>query len=335
MTLVLGIDLETSGTDSSKDKILEIGCVLWDIETHQPVKQWSVLVNGFLGKITLTEANKMIHGLNEEMIQRHGYPLAKVIPVLKGFFKEADYIVAHNASFEKGFIYAIPEMQEFQDKAWIDTLCDVPYPLTMTSKNLTALATAHGLLNPFPHRSLSDVLMMLQIMSRYDFEEIVRLSKEDTLKISCYTTDEEERGVARKLGFFYSKLDKAYMADVKASRECDFHAWVLKIYPEAYTEPPIRLIAKVSFEEKDKARLLDYQFLNDGNRKIWYKMVRPQNIQRELDAAEDQFAVDIEYPSLPQTEKNGVDLGVYIINEQVLSEEPFSVNECPIHRETL
>lgn len=330
MTLVLGIDLETSGIDPSKDKILEIGCVLWDIESQQPVKQWSVLVNDFQDEIYLTELNKLVHGLTEEMIERHGYPLSKAVVVLKSFFKEATYIVAHNSSFEQGFIYAIPEMQEFLDKPWIDTLFDVPYPLTMTSRNLTALATAHGLLNPFPHRALSDVLMMLQIMSRYNFDEIVKLSTEETFKIKCFAADDEERGAAKKLGFFFSKPEKAFMADIKASREVEFKEWVLKVFPEAFTEPPVRLIANVPFEKKDLAKNLDYNFLNDGMRKIWYKRVRPQQIQKELDAAQGKFSVDIEYPSLPLNNDEGVDLSLFVIDEQLANQVMSTSSESEV-----
>ena len=41
-------------------------------------------------------------------------------------------------------------------------MTDVPYPETIATRKLTYLAADHGIVNPFAHRALFDVITMMQ-----------------------------------------------------------------------------------------------------------------------------------------------------------------------------
>jgi DNA polymerase III epsilon subunit-like protein len=45
MTLVCGVDVETTGFDPATERITEAGAVLWDWETRTPLELMSRLVN--------------------------------------------------------------------------------------------------------------------------------------------------------------------------------------------------------------------------------------------------------------------------------------------------
>lgn len=242
MTLLLGIDFETTGLDPEKDKIIEVGCCVMDTDTWQPVWAKSGLIDH--GSIELSKEITTLTGITTEMLARGCYPY-EIDSFLPSNYMNIEYLVAHNAAFEQSFI----NNNEFlgcldildQELPWIDTKTDIP---GHEGKKLTYLAADHGFVNPFPHRALFDVMTMFKVLSCYDFKEIERRVLADKVTLIA-NVPYDDREKAKALGFQWQsvvpgkwakrvpdfeadteihKAERAYVLVHKAEKENNGHA---------------------------------------------------------------------------------------------------------------
>ena len=188
VNLICGIDIEginenlqEKGVNPLKDRVLEIGAVLWDTNYGQPVEILSQLINE-TDRLPISEEVQEITGLTDDLINQYGKKDNEIIAfleLLKSLMEKSDFLMAHNgdhydrpmlgALFNR-FGIAIP------DKPWIDTTRDIEFPSKMVQKSLAMLEYSHGFINPFPHRALTDVLSMLKIADQYDFDRMGQLA---------------------------------------------------------------------------------------------------------------------------------------------------------------
>lgn len=186
---VLGIDLEGmnedlvyKGVNLLKDRITEIGAVLWDVRMNQPVKILSELINE-PDHLPITEEICELTGISDEMLDLYGIKnqeLEQFLITLSNLMKKADYIVAHNGNnYDRPMLGSLYNRMglEFPNTPWIDTASDVEFPNKIKGRSLSQLEYAHGFINPFSHRAVTDVLSMLKIASSYDFSRMALLSQ--------------------------------------------------------------------------------------------------------------------------------------------------------------
>jgi DNA polymerase III epsilon subunit-like protein len=233
---LLGLDLETTGFDFKNDYITEIGAVLWDTETQRPERIMSNLV---LNEETpqLTDEIVQITGITQSMLEAHGEPFELVYRRdLMHIAEEADYVVAHNAiGFDKPFL--TEECNKFGTSMlphhWIDTSVDVPYPDRVKTRKLVHLAAEHGFLNPFAHRAVFDVLTMMKVLSQYNIEDVVRLSKEPAVTLQALVSY-DNRTLASARGYRWKADTKQWLKNLKESqvekevKECGFATKVVQ-----------------------------------------------------------------------------------------------------------
>jgi len=200
---VLGLDLEGMNVDIKKgvqvnvDRITEIGAVLWDWDQKAPLEMLSKLV-AEPDCPHITEDNTRITGITNEMVAEFGANPSVVADELANLMEKADCIMAHNGgSFIRptdGYDYQMLMAfysrygKVMPNKVWIDTLTDLEFPeeiLTHTKggKSMLVLEHAHGFINPFPHRAVTDVLAMLKIASRYDINRMALLAQSPVVEL--------------------------------------------------------------------------------------------------------------------------------------------------------
>jgi DNA polymerase-3 subunit epsilon len=181
---LLGIDFETTGLDTANDRIVEVGAVLWDVETKKPLK----VFNEFLWNETIPpipEEASRINGITDNMLHEMGKePMLGLHEIELIIHKHrVDYLVAHNAeNFDKAILLSELERNRVEGlnikkTPWIDTRQDIPYDIEPTSKRLNHLAADCGFINPFQHRAVFDVLTMLRVLSQYDISKVLEYQK--------------------------------------------------------------------------------------------------------------------------------------------------------------
>jgi DNA polymerase III epsilon subunit-like protein len=148
---ILGVDVETTGLDAAEDRITEVGAVLFDWDTQTPLVVLSALVNP--GRPIPQEITKLT-GITNEMVADYGRPEEEVLGDFQHLLGRADYAMAHNAAFDKGFYDAAVVRHGFapDDKVWLCTKNDIKYPESIITRNLCHLAAEHSIINPFRHR---------------------------------------------------------------------------------------------------------------------------------------------------------------------------------------
>jgi DNA polymerase III subunit epsilon len=184
MTRVLGLDFETTGLDTSKDRIIEVGAILWEVETKRPLVTLGLL---YRDETTppLTEETVRITGITDDNLKEFGTAPKPNLEWLDKFCHthRVEYLVAHNGnSFDKPLLmaeldrYGLPA-PTLRSLPWLDTRWDLPFATEPDSRKLKHLALDVGVVNSFPHRALTDVFTMMLVLSHYPFDDVVAASK--------------------------------------------------------------------------------------------------------------------------------------------------------------
>lgn len=147
MTTIVALDLETTGLESSKDKIIEIGAVKF---TSSRVEgEWSTLVNP--GRRIPPEITKLT-GITDAMVRGAPY-IDDVLHDLEAFVGAAP-VLGHNVKFDLSFLHKNGVLLSNEG---IDTYEMAAIAMPSAGRyNLSALGQEMGVLHPATHRALDD-----------------------------------------------------------------------------------------------------------------------------------------------------------------------------------
>jgi len=152
-------DLETTGLDSSNDRIIEIGAQ--KIVNLQVVDEFSSLVQTTEPLSTIVEK---LTGIRSAMLK--GQP--EIAQVLGGFleFIKGSVLVAHNANFDMSFLKSECSRRGI-DLSW-PALCTLKmarkFLLDLESKTLDSIAQHYGFTFESRHRAIGDVKVTVSFL---------------------------------------------------------------------------------------------------------------------------------------------------------------------------
>lgn len=212
MTLLLGTDLETTGLDASRDKIIEVAAVLWNVERKAPVNSFSFLIKQ-KQDFDLPSDITGLTGITDRMLGS-GNTLEFAMEQYCALADKADFQVAHNAEFEKSFFQSHHYGFVTEATPWIDTAVDLPVEGHVRSASLESYCYTHRVLNPFPHRALFDTLVMLQVLSGFDFEKVVDRSQQETFRLIAEVSI-REKDKAKAIGYRWEPTERIWWKPVK------------------------------------------------------------------------------------------------------------------------
>lgn len=217
MPRLLGIDFETTGFDTGKDRITEIGAIVWDTDTGSPIliRQILLLDEPMRDKFTpeTVEMMKRVSNITPEMLEEFGESPMSALMELEQMCRlsRVEYIVAHNGeNFDKPMLMS--ELQRHQVEAptlrklpWIDTRTDLPFEEEPDSRKLKHLALDCGFINPFPHRAVFDVAAMLKVLAHHDINKVLEYTKIPFVTVYA-AVDYKDRQLAKDRRFSWEKI---------------------------------------------------------------------------------------------------------------------------------
>ena len=164
------IDLETTGLDPKKDKIIEIGAV--KVENNKVVEEWETYINP---NRKLDERIVELTGIHDEQLSQApeiGEMLPKLLEVTEG-----EALLGHRVMFDYSFLKkaAVDHKISFE-RSGIDTLKIArKYLMSLESRGLGYLCRYYGI-DHNAHRALGDARATVQLYQRlaeqfYDTEE--------------------------------------------------------------------------------------------------------------------------------------------------------------------
>lgn len=197
MRIVAGLDFETTGTDREKDRAIEAGAALFDADNG-----WEVLdtFNALIldeSYLPLPEKIPVLTGISEQMLREQGRPLADVMKDLLHFVGRGQYLMAHNASFDRAFFDREREAvgmgePQIPPSLWLCTLHHIPYHWKYTCRKLSHLAFEHGCQVDVKnlHRATDDVVLMGDLLRTggYTLDEMLRYRDEPWVYIQAHVT---------------------------------------------------------------------------------------------------------------------------------------------------
>lgn len=167
------VDLETTGTNPSRDRIIEIGVLR--VENGELLKTFSSIVNPL---IYIPSEIRSMTGITQVEVDR-----APLFEEVKYELKEllADSVfVAHNARFDYGFLKS--EFNRYGDRFKAKVLCTVKLSRALSPKftrhNLDELINRFGLSCPNRHRAFDDAAVLWQF-----FQKAENVFKKDVFQL--------------------------------------------------------------------------------------------------------------------------------------------------------
>lgn len=210
--IILGLDFETNGLDPNKCDILEFGAVLWDLKKSKPLYIASDFILPDSTHFEIEEDIKILTGIEEEDLYSYGIPIESASNKISEMTDRATCIVTHfGIEFDRIIYERLMNLVKYKYKKvfWIDTGYDIEYPKNIRTRKLNYLSFEHGLMPFQSHRALFDVLTMLNILSKYNMDEIIQFAQTPLLRVTAHL-DFDKKDLAIKSGFYWNKEKKIW-----------------------------------------------------------------------------------------------------------------------------
>lgn len=215
MTKILIIDINTTGFDKNKDKIIEFGAALCDWKKKKPVYIISENIQ-YDEEIDPVVTDRT--GIETYMVKTpYAVPLKTACFFLNKIAQEAHYYCIHDNPFD----FILPAMKELgmklPNKPIIESRTDLPVEVTHKSLELNHLLSEYGLINPLPHRAISNCLSLFQLMQKFKLKEIIKLQQSEMITIKGMV-GYVGKDKARELGFQWDAPTKRWLLELKKCR---------------------------------------------------------------------------------------------------------------------
>jgi DNA polymerase-3 subunit epsilon len=203
------LDTETTGLDHHKDEIIEIAIRQWVYHKKEhylvkPLDEYSALQQPKKNQISamITE----ITGITAEDVQGQEIDWLIVSDILT----ESDFILAHNAGFDRPMIEAVNEVRDISaSKFWTCSFKQVDWASKgFLSSKQELLSVFHGF-HYSGHRALTDIDALGNLMLQGDYlKEILASAKTKQVSVDCVKAPFDSKDLLKAKGFSWNATSK-------------------------------------------------------------------------------------------------------------------------------
>jgi DNA polymerase-3 subunit epsilon len=158
------VDVETTGmSPKSGDEVVEIGIILFRFNAvhHDEVEVVDTYQSLREPTDPIPYSVTRIHGITNEMVIGKTLDYAKIEEI----FGRAEFVVAHNASFDRSFLEQLVPMSI--DRPWKCSCFGIPWiKHGLANRQLGTLRNYFGVSHDKAHRALSDCEVVLEALKR-------------------------------------------------------------------------------------------------------------------------------------------------------------------------
>jgi DNA polymerase III subunit epsilon len=200
---VLIVDTETTGLSPAEGELLEVAAILYSVEQQCTLQQASTL----LPTRSLRNPAQAINQISIAATQATDPDLAQTIcEVISRWAVQADYLVAHNASFDRQWMESHPQLGSLFDRPWLCSCHDIRWPQQhRQGQKLIDLALAHGVGVSSAHRALTDCQLIAALFDRMgNLSQLFRQALEPKVLVRALVSY-DDRHLAKESGFQWDR----------------------------------------------------------------------------------------------------------------------------------
>lgn len=198
--ILLALDFETTGLDFDKDRVIEVGAILYSTGQKRTIEAGSYLVQS---DVPISKEIFKITRITQQAVDKFGFSSREGLENLLEMAKFATAYFGQNVKrFDKRMFenWCKRESCEVPDKLWIDTRTDLP---GVEGKHLGYMAADAGFLNLNSHSALSDCQTCLKLLEHYypgdQIDKVIeRAESPDVVLVSHQDRTENELVKKRK-----------------------------------------------------------------------------------------------------------------------------------------
>jgi len=154
------IDTETTGL-TNIDEFIEITAALVEFDPQGKLNVIDLYTGLREPNVDINPKAQEVHNINFKMIKDKEIDYQRLYTL----FDEADFLVAHNASFDRRFI--LKEFKDLKDKVWLCSMNGISWRKRgFNSKGLQNLLQEHNINTKQAHRSEADVMALIKLLNQ-------------------------------------------------------------------------------------------------------------------------------------------------------------------------
>ncbi|WP_254052845.1 exonuclease domain-containing protein [Bacillus sp. V59.32b] len=165
--LGLLVDVETTGLGPASDEIIELAVKQFSFQPDTGEILEIIDEDSFLREPLSQTARRnynnayQIHGIPFELVEGKSFLDEKI----KAYFNQTDAVFAHNASFDRSFLYHM--YPEINDAKWYCTMRNVPWKsYGFANGKLLTLLQSHNITNYQSHRAMDDITYLMELLKQ-------------------------------------------------------------------------------------------------------------------------------------------------------------------------
>ncbi len=157
------IDVETTGLNPAEDEIIELALYLFAF--HRETGEIKCIVDEYVGlrepKHPITRSAFLVHGIRTKDVAGQALDGPRVREMLR----QAEFLVAHNASFDRGFVTQL--FPESLEKPWLCSMRGINWRAKGIPRvSLQFLLQAHHIAVEKAHRAGDDVRGAIKLLAK-------------------------------------------------------------------------------------------------------------------------------------------------------------------------